>query len=193
MRGRSRQSDEEVSDEVLLAALSGGDEQSGVVFVRRYQRRLFGLALTIVHDVSMAEDVAQEAFIRIFRHALIYDPRRASVATWALTITRNLAIDAVRVRRAIPTAPDERIFISLVSNERDPDEIAFTSDDVARAKAALRTIPMEQRRVIVLATMFGRTAAEIAVMEAIPLGTAKSRLRLGMARLREALMGAEVQ
>ena len=193
MRRRFGQNDEEVSDEVLLVALCGGDEHSCVAFVRRYQRRLFGLALSIVHDVAMAEDVAQEAFIRIFRHGLIYDPRRASVATWALTITRNLAIDALRVRRATPTAPDERIFIALVSDEREPDVSALMGDDVDRAKAALRTLPVEQRRVIVLGTIFGRTAAEIALIEAIPLGTAKSRLRLGMARLRETLVGAEVQ
>ncbi len=193
MRKRLAIRDEEASDEVLLAAVSGGDEQSGVVFVRRYQRRLFGLALTIVNDVQIAEDVSQEAFIRIFRHAMIYDPRRASVATWALTITRNLAVDALRVRRANPTPPDARIFYELISNERDPGEIALTDDDVGRARKALLKLPMDQRRVVVFATIFGRTAAEIALIESIPLGTAKSRLRLGMARLRGALAGVEVQ
>ena len=185
--------DREVSDEALLAALSCGDEQSGVAFVRRYQRRLFGLALTIVHEATVAEEVAQEAFIRIFRHAAVYDPRRASVATWALTITRNLAIDALRVRQTLPIAPDSPIFYTLVSTEREPTEVALVHDGFARAMAALRTLSMEQRRAVVLATMFGHTAAEIASIEMIPLGTAKSRLRLGMARLREMTNETEVR
>ncbi len=196
MRVRRRDSTQcagEVSDEALLGALAEGDEQAGVVFVRRYQRRLFGLAMTLVGDPSMAEDVAQEAFLRIFRHASIYDERRGSVGTWALTITRNLAIDFLRVRRATPVPPDDRVLCDLVSDYRHPEEVALVNDDAQRARTALATLPLEQRRSVVLATMFGRTAAEIAEIESIPLGTAKSRLRLGMARLRATMTRLEVQ
>lgn len=189
----STQSGGDVSDEALLGALAEGDEQAGVVFVRRFQRRLFGLAMTLVGDAGTAEDVAQEAFLRIFRHASIYDERRGSVGAWALTITRNLAIDSLRVRSAIPIPPEDRVFYELVSDSHLPEETALTNDDAGRARTALATLPMEQRRTIVLATMFGRTAAEIAELESIPLGTAKSRLRLGMARLRENMTRTEVQ
>jgi RNA polymerase sigma-70 factor (ECF subfamily) len=185
MRARSSY-DDETSDEVLLAGVALGDDRAVLAFVRRYQRRLFGLALGIVGEPGMAEDVAQEAFIRILRHAAVYDARRGSVATWTLTITRNLAIDAVRVRRATPTAPEDRVFLSLVSDERSPDDAASMSESVHQARAALATLPLDQRRAIVLCVMYGRTVAEVATMESIPLGTAKSRVRLGLAKLREA-------
>jgi RNA polymerase sigma factor (sigma-70 family) len=183
---------EEVSDEALLSGVAVGDERAVLAFVRRYQRRLFGLALGIVGDAGLAEDVAQEAFIRVLRHASVFDARRGSVATWTLTITRNLAIDAVRVRRTIPTAPEDRAFLGLISDERSPDDAAIMSDSVSRARSALDQLPNEQRRAIVLAVMYGRTVAEVATLEEIPLGTAKSRIRLGMAKLREtvALMEA---
>jgi RNA polymerase sigma-70 factor (ECF subfamily) len=177
--------DDEASDEALLSGVAVGDDRAVLAFVRRYQRRLFGLALGIVGDPGMAEDVAQEAFIRILRHAAVYDVRRGSVATWTLTITRNLAIDAVRVRRPIPTSPEDRTFLSLVSNDRSPDDAASVSESMTQARFALAALPNDQRRAIVLAVMYGRTASEVASLEAIPLGTAKSRIRLGLAKLRE--------
>jgi RNA polymerase sigma-70 factor (ECF subfamily) len=176
---------DEASDEALLSGVAVGDDRAVLAFVRRYQRRLFGLALGIVGDPGMAEDVAQEAFIRILRHAAVYDVRRGSVATWTLTITRNLAIDAVRVRRPIPTSPEDRTFLSLVSNDRSPDDAASVSESMTQARFALAALPNDQRRAIVLAVMYGRTASEVASLEAIPLGTAKSRIRLGLAKLRE--------
>ena len=140
--------DEETSDEALLSGVAVGDDRAVLAFVRRYQRRLFGLALGIVGDPGMAEDVAQEAFIRILRHAAVYDARRGSVATWTLTITRNLAIDAVRVRRPIPTAPEDRVFLSLVSDERSPDDAAVMSDSVTpgarRARRHCRSTNVER-------------------------------------------------
>lgn len=190
MRVRSSY-DDATSDEVLLAGVAAGDDRAVLTFVRRYQRRLFGLALGIVGDPGMAEDVAQEAFIRILRHAAVYDVRRGSVATWTLTITRNLAIDALRVRRATPAAPEDRVFLSLVSEERSPDDAATMSESVAQAHAALAALPIDQRRAIVLAVMYGRTVSEVATLEAIPLGTAKSRIRLGLAKLRVAAAAME--
>ena len=189
--GRRGNFDDEVSDEALLSGIAVGDDEAVLAFVRRYQRRLFGLALGIVGAPGTAEDVAQEAFIRILRHASVFDARRGSVATWTLTITRNLAIDAIRLRRAVPTAPEDRIFLGLISNERAPHDAAVISDEVTRARAALATLPIEQRRAIVLAVMYGRTAVEVASLESIPLGTAKSRIRLGMAKLREAVVVTE--
>src|SRR3954463_11423637 len=96
---------DELSDESLLAGLGAGDRRAAAAFVRRFERRVYGLALTVVGDRVLAEDVAQGALTRAWRHAQAYDPRRGSVATWLLTITRNLAVDAVRLRRADPRAP----------------------------------------------------------------------------------------
>ena len=189
MIGRAKGSGEEsISDEALISGIAVGDEQASLAFVRRYQRRLFGLAIGIVRDPALAEDVAQEAFIRIIRHATVFDPRRGSVAAWALTITRNLAVDVLRVRRGTPTDPDDQVFLELMSSEPAPEEAAVTGNAVDRARAALAHLPLEQRRAVVLAAMYGWTALEIATEDDIPLGTAKGRIRVGMAKLRESVV-----
>jgi len=180
-----------VSDDALLAGLATGDRDAAVAFVRRFQRRVFGLALTIVGDARGAEDVAQEAFLRAWRHAGVYDPRRGSVATWLLTITRNLAIDAVRVRRAVVVDPDAVLGLDRPSAQPSPDELAVLSDDVDRLWQAMARLPSEQRRALVLAGLLGHTAREIGEAEGIPVGTAKTRIRSGLLRLRAALVSEE--
>jgi len=95
-----------LSDEALLSGLAAGDAEAATAFTRRFQARVYGLVLTIVRDEGTAEDVAQETFVRAWRHAQTYDPRRGRVATWLLTIARNLAIDVVRVKRAEPLDPE---------------------------------------------------------------------------------------
>jgi RNA polymerase sigma-70 factor (ECF subfamily) len=164
-----------------------GDEAAGIAFVRRYQRRAFGLALSIVNDSDLAEDVAQEALVRAWRHAPVYDSRRASVTTWVLTITRNLAIDALRMRRAVPIDPDDIINLGMISTDPDPGEQAQRSDASARVRVALAGIPLEQRRALVLSAFYGLTAEEISRQEAIPLGTAKTRIRAGLGKVRSLL------
>jgi RNA polymerase sigma-70 factor (ECF subfamily) len=191
-RGRSRDEDK-ASDEALLSGVAVGDDWASLVFVRRYQRRLFGLAVGIVGDPGLAEDVAQEAFIRVFRHAVAFDPRRGSVSAWTLTITRNLAIDALRVRRGTPTDPDDEAFLGLMSTERHPEDGAIAAEDIDHIRSALAELPVEQRRAVLLAAMYGRTAIEISKAEGIPIGTAKSRIRMGMAKLREVLVIEEAQ
>ena len=94
------------ADDALLAGYATGDPDASVAFVRRHQRRVYGLAISVVGNPGTAEDVAQEAFTRAWRHASTYDSRRGSVPTWLLTITRNLAIDAIRMRRARPVDPE---------------------------------------------------------------------------------------
>jgi RNA polymerase sigma-70 factor (ECF subfamily) len=177
---------DDTSDEALLAGMALADDRACLVFVRRYQHRLFGLAIGIVGDARLAEEVTQEAFIRIYRHAEVFDARRASVSAWAFTITRNLAIDVLRVRRDIPTDPEDRVFLTLMSNERIPED-GVAADALGRVRVALADLPIDQRRAVLLAAMYGWSAAEIARDEAIPLGTAKGRIRLGMAKLRGAL------
>jgi RNA polymerase sigma factor (sigma-70 family) len=94
-----------LSDEALLAGLASGNPDDAAAFVRRFQSRVYGLALTMLHDPALADDVAQEAFVRAWRHAATYDARRGRVSSWLLTITRNLAIDRARIRPVAPTDP----------------------------------------------------------------------------------------
>ena len=175
------------SDESLLAGMAHGDERAGLVFVRRYQSRVFGLAFGMVGDAALAEDIAQEALMRAWRHAPVYDPRRGAVSTWVLTIARNLTIDALRMRRAAPTDPDELIGLGLVSNEASPEAAALSSDAASGLRLALSGLRAEQRRALVLAYFYGMTAAEIATRESVPLGTAKTRIRAGLTKLRETM------
>ena len=180
-----------VSDDALVAGLAAGDRDAASAFVRRYQRRVFGLARTIVSDDRAAEDVAQEAFVRAWKHASSYDPRRGSVVGWLLTITRNLAIDAVRVRRPIALEPAMIVSFDRVSDDREAHDLVQLGDDTARLRVALGRLPEEQCRAIVLAGLLGYTAREVGELEGIPLGTAKTRIRTALIRLRAALVAEE--
>jgi RNA polymerase sigma-70 factor (ECF subfamily) len=177
------------SDDSLLAGLATGDADSAAAFIRRYQRRVYGLAVSIVGEPGAAEDIAQEAFLRAWRHAGAYDPRRGSVTTWLLTITRNLAIDALRVRRADATDPEVLISLTAPVTDPDPSDRAGTADQAGRAVAAAHSLPEPQRRALVLAALLGWTAREIAESEHIPIGTAKTRIRTGLAKLRSSMVG----
>jgi RNA polymerase sigma factor (sigma-70 family) len=177
----------ELSDEALLAGVAHRDDAATVAFVRRYQKRIFGLAFSMLGDSGAAEEVAQEALIRVWRHAPVFDVRRGSVTTWVLSITRNLAIDALRRRRSVPTDPDEFVARGLISNEGLPEESVISRDSGPALRGALARLPKEQSRALVLAAVYGRTAAEISESESIPIGTAKTRIRAGMSKLRAAM------
>jgi RNA polymerase sigma-70 factor (ECF subfamily) len=177
----------DASDEALVAGLAAGHADAALVFVRRFQRRVFGAALVVVGDTGRAEDVAQEAFVRAWKHAAAYDPRRASVATWLLTITRNLAIDALRVERVRPADPSAAVDAG-VDLRAGPSERAEVADDVARVAAVVQGLPSEQRRALLLASLHGRTALEISKLEGIPLGTAKTRIRTALQHVRRRLV-----
>src|SRR3954451_18760011 len=118
-----------LSDESLLAGLGAGNRRAAAEFGRRFERRVYGFAVTVAGDPSLAEDIAQEALTRAWRHAEAYDPRRGAVATWLLTITRNLAVDALRMRRSDPRAPGDLDDLVGVGDgaERGPAEVAVAS------------------------------------------------------------------
>lgn len=162
--------------------MASGDTQAATALVRRYQARVFGLARTIVRESALAEEVAQEAFVRAWRHAAAYDARRGAVPTWLLTITRNLAIDALRIRRDEPVDPVDLMTRLLATEAADE-----APQDEEFVREALRGLPLEQARAVALTVFYGMTGKEVAEIEGIPLGTAKTRLRRGMARLREQL------
>jgi RNA polymerase sigma factor (sigma-70 family) len=176
----------QLSDESLLAGLGSGDPEAATAFVRRFQARVYGLALAMLGDRETAREAAQETFLRAYRHAGAYDPRRGRVATWLLTITRNVAHDIRRLRRDEPFDPETIVRLPL-SGAEDPADRAAASQESERLRAAIASLPHEQRRALVLAAFGGRTALEISQAEGIPLGTVKSRIRTAMLRLRRAL------
>ena len=181
------------SDQELLAGLGRSDPQASAAFIELFQRRVFGLAKSIVADPQQAEDIAQEAFVRAWRHAGSYDSQRGPVSAWLMRITRNLAIDALRKHRAQPMDP-ERLTVALghTTSAAGPEESAALAVDRGQVQQALSQLRPEQRHAIVQAVFFGRTGPEIAQSEGIPLGTVKTRIRLGMLKLRKIVIDAEL-
>jgi RNA polymerase sigma-70 factor (ECF subfamily) len=176
-----------LSDEALLAGMSSGDPEASTAFIRRYQARVFGLARAILGDSATAEEVAQEALLRAFRHGAGYDPRRGQVSTWLLTITRNLAIDALRMRRSEPLDP---VTMQALIDGAEPDDFEeplVAADQTHRLRRALAELPRDQGVAVVQAAFLGRTAREISDLEGVPLGTVKTRIRSGLSKLRAAL------
>ncbi|MGH2717673.1 MAG: RNA polymerase sigma factor [Actinomycetota bacterium] len=175
--------------EILLGL---GDRAAARAFVERFQARVYGLAFSIACDPVLAEDLAQEAFTRAWRNAGAYDARRGGVATWLLTITRNLSIDALRLHRARPTDPGILADLEVASEEPEPAVAAVRAETARQVRGAVRQLPPDQRRALVLSAFYGQTAQEIANQEGIPLGTAKTRIRAGMRKLRVLLAEGSV-
>jgi len=172
----------------MLLGFLDGAEPAASRFVRRFQGKVLGIAFAVTGDSGAAEEIAQGAFERMWQRADSYDAERGSVSAWVAVIARNTAIDEHRRRRRrVGTVPLGHI--ETVTIDAEPSELAVAGDDVRRAVQALQRLPPEQRRAVVLASWHARTAAEIAKVEGIPLGTAKTRIRTGLARLRSEMSG----
>lgn len=183
-------SGERLPDEALLAGLGAGDAELALAFVRRFQRVVFGVALAVVGDPGTAEDVAQQAFERAWRHASVHDSRRGSVRAWLTTITHNLAIDVVRARTALPMSPDD-LPVLLAAMTDSPESVAVAHDNAAGLRHALAGLPAPQARAVAMSGIYGMTARQVADAEKIPIGTAKTRIRDGMRKLRVAYLPEE--
>lgn len=174
-------------DETLLAGLGASDPELSVAFVRRFQRVVFGVAFTVVRDPGAAEDIAQQAFEQAWRHAQVYDSRRGSVRAWLTTIAHNLAVDVLRARTSAPVDPDD--IPPLLNAVTDtPERVAVAHDSAEGLRRALAQLPSPQAKAVAMAGIYGMTARQIAETEGIPLGTAKTRIRDGMQKLRAAYL-----
>jgi RNA polymerase sigma factor (sigma-70 family) len=174
-----------LSDESLLAGLGSGDPDASVAFVRRFQHRVFGLTLSILRDRVAAEEAAQESFVRAWRHASAYDPRRGTVAAWLLTIARNVSINMLPTRRFDPTDPE--VLLALEGKRPHQDRTEDQVVDSELLREPLTRLPADQRRALLLAVFYGFTAREISELDGVPLGTVKTRIRSAMLKLRSQL------
>jgi RNA polymerase sigma-70 factor (ECF subfamily) len=178
-----------VTDAELLAGIAHQDEASLAALYDRYHRLAFSLALRVVHDRGRAEDVVQDAFLSVWRRAGSFVEGRGSARTWLTSIVRNRAIDVVRARRE-SDADDEAVLLALRDGAPSVIEQVSATLDRDVVRAAIAELPLEQQRAIAMAYFEGLTHSEIAGVTGLPLGTVKSRIRLGLARLRDALLAA---
>jgi RNA polymerase sigma factor (sigma-70 family) len=177
---------ENLSDESLLAGLGSRDPDAALALVRRFQHRVFGLTLSILRDRGAAEEAAQETFVRAWRHAAAYDPRRGTVAAWLLTIARNVSINMLPARRFDPEA-----LLAMEAKRPRQEGVEAQVVDAELLREPLARLPGEQRRALVLAVFYGFTAREISERDGLPLGTVKTRIRSAMLKLRTQLRGAQ--
>lgn len=180
-----------MADDALLAGLSAGGPEVQLAFVRRFQAHVYAVALAILGDTGLAEDVAQQAFLRAWRRCSTFDPTRGTVRAWLTSITRNAAVDVLRLRKPDPIDPTDLVRL-LGPADDAPDVAVVRNEDHGRLRSCIRELPPEQARALVMAGMYRMTAQEVADSEGIPLGTAKTRIRTAMIRLRERLSSLEV-
>ena len=182
---------DQLPDETLLSGLGAGDADLSLAFVRRFQRLVFGVAIAVIGDATAAEDVAQQAFEQAWRHAQMYDSRRGTVRAWLTTIAHNLAVDHMRARTSVPVDPEDLPAI-LTAVTDTPERVAVAHDNAAGLRRALGDLPATQARAVAMAGIYGMTARQIAESEGVPVGTAKTRIRDGMQKLRAAYLPEDV-
>jgi RNA polymerase sigma factor (sigma-70 family) len=173
-----------LSDEALVALAARADDGALAELYDRFGHVAYGLALRIVRDPGLAEDAVQEAFLAIWRSAGRFVPERAKASTWILTLVHRRAVDIVRreeSRRAEPLEAAPQARGSLTEDE------AWLRLQRTRVQDALRRLPDQQREALELAYYGGFTQSQLADRLGEPLGTIKSRMFAGLARLRELL------
>ncbi len=177
-----------LSDEALVALVARRDENALAELYDRVGRIAYGLALRVVRDDRLAEDAVQEGFLSVWRTAAAFRAERAKASTWILTLVHRRAVDLVRReerRRAEPLLDEVATESSSVAEPTD--ESAWLRFERERVQAALRQLPDVQREAIELAYYGGFSQSELAERLGVPLGTIKSRMFAGFARLRELL------
>jgi RNA polymerase sigma-70 factor (ECF subfamily) len=174
-------------DRGLMRAFAGGDRAAGERLYDRYASRVYGLGLVMLGDEAAAEDLVQDTFVKILRSAERYDPARGSLDTWVLLVARSLALDSLRRRVLHARMLEATRPVAEADDSPGPDSVAETRDLVDRARQAMEVLSDGQRAALELAYFGGKTSAEVAELEGIPIGTAKTRIRTALIRLRQAL------
>ena len=175
-----------LSDEALVALVARGDEDALAELYDRVGRIAYGLALRVLRDERHAEDAVQEAFLQVWRSAATFRAERAKASTWILTLVHRRAVDLVRReerRQADPLTDDSAAGVA----PEETDEAAWLRFERERVQAALKQLPDVQREALELAYYGGFSQSELADRLGVPLGTIKSRMFAGLARLRELL------
>ena len=180
MAERSVVGDESDSD--LIERVGQGEGPALMALYDRYNRQAFGLAFRILSDASTAEEVVQDAFLALWRHAQSFDTNRGGVRTWLLTIVHNRSIDRIRVAASRARSVELEV-ADYAGVTTDPWDDVDDQLDGGQVRDAVSSLPLDQRTAIELAYFRGLTHQEIAAQTNVPLGTVKGRLRLGLRKL----------
>jgi RNA polymerase sigma-70 factor (ECF subfamily) len=187
---RPESAESQAEDRECLRRLGAGDLDAAAPLYDRHARAIYSLVLRIVDDEAEAEDVVQDVFTQAWRQAARYDAARGAVGAWLLMIARTRAIDRLRARRA-RSGPqpieDERVIEQMPAGATDVSDQLVGAEQARRVQRALGDLPLLQRLAIELAYYEGLTQREIAERLEEPLGTVKTRIRLGLLKLRETL------
>ena len=185
---------EERDDEQLMVLIVQQSREALESLYDRYSRAVYSLAVSLLRDPSAAEEVTQDAFLSVWRRGASYRPKRGKVTAWLFSIAHHRTIDEIRRRRRELEHVREGVDVANEPSTGmdDPLEYATAQYERSRLKGALATLRPEQRTVVVLSFFGGLTHAEIVGRLRQPLGTVKTRIRLGLRRMREAL-GPEMQ
>jgi RNA polymerase sigma factor (sigma-70 family) len=179
-----------LSDEALVALVARADEDALSELYDRFGRVAYGLALRIVRDPGLAEDAVQDGFLAVWRSASRFVAERAKASTWILTLVHRRAVDLVRREQPRRTEP---LTAAPQASAEDTEEQAWLRLQRGRVQEALRALPDKQREALELAYYGGFTQSELADRLGEPLGTIKSRMFTGLARLRELLAEGGVE
>lgn len=174
----------------LLVASNNGDQAAFAQLYDLTKSKLFGVALTMLRRSDLAEDVLQDAYIRIWRKAAQFDPALGSPVTWMTTIVRNLAIDALRRPLIQSNSGDEGVLLALPAEQEDALEGIQASENRGRALAALQALDPVQRTLIVAAYVRGESREQLAARFGKPVNTIKTWLRRALLEARTSMSNA---
>ena len=175
------------NDAALMRAFASREPAAAGELFERFASRVYGLGVVMLGNDAAAEDLVQDTFVKLWRSAERYDASRGKLETWVLLVARSLAIDALR-RRVLDARTVERSTpASETATDPSPEELAELVDLSERARRAMSDLTPGQRAALELAYFGGKTSAEVAELEGIPLGTAKTRIRSALLKLRAAL------
>jgi RNA polymerase sigma-70 factor (ECF subfamily) len=181
-------SDNILTDEQLVELVARDESWALAELYDRYVRLVFSLAVKVLNDRSSAEEIVQEVFAKVWRGAGAFDADRGKFSSWLIGIAHHQCIDELRRRRVRPISESLADSpVTELTSDNDPAQAAEQAFERGRIRRALAQIPAEQRVVIELAFFEGLTHREIAERSGDPLGTVKTRVRLGMQKLKDIL------
>jgi RNA polymerase sigma-70 factor (ECF subfamily) len=189
--GKIQQNQAVKSDGALFAEMAKKQSEALSALYDRHAARLYGLALKILKDPALAEDVLQDLFLYLWQNAEKFEARRGQPLAWMMILCRNRAIDKLRAREKRQSRSaaisDQALAFPAADESESPFAIVHSKETFTRITAALDSLPSEQRTPIELAFFGGLSQTEIAENLQLPLGTIKTRIRLGMQKLSDLL------